>query len=175
MDEYFEDYYDHEHTESDHSMNRLQDEGNVKYIDRVRESNAWAQDFIDTKIKHEYYTNENCESEKEDACGFTTNSELRIEELAKYIQKHGSSHDKRYLYLVKNDYVHETCLTDTWVGHNRMAFIDTTAGPVEWGRSSKNAGLKSVDTLPTLRRSQIDPNIISLFNFYTYRSVEEIC
>ncbi|XP_026458171.1 uncharacterized protein LOC113358731 [Papaver somniferum] len=45
------------------------------------------------------------------------------------------------------------CLTDTWVGGNRWAFIDLSAGPFTWGPSVGGEGVRTVHSLPNVTKT----------------------
>lgn len=76
--------------------------------------------------------------------------------------ENGTKREKEYLYRIQNENAaHENCLVHSWIGHNRFAFIDLTAGPFEWGptvagicsilsciHSSVAEGVVSFDSFP---------------------------
>ncbi|KAI3929132.1 hypothetical protein MKX01_006368 [Papaver californicum] len=45
------------------------------------------------------------------------------------------------------------CLTDTWVGGNRWAFIDLSAGPFTWGPSVGGEGVRTEHSLPNVMKT----------------------
>lgn len=45
------------------------------------------------------------------------------------------------------------CLTDTWIGKGRWAFIDLTAGPFSWGPSVGGEGVRTVLSLPNVGKT----------------------
>lgn len=47
-----------------------------------------------------------------------------------------------------NKYGQESCLSDNWVGHGRVAFVDLSAGPLEWGPVVGGEGVKTNSTFP---------------------------
>ncbi|OVA19335.1 hypothetical protein BVC80_521g148 [Macleaya cordata] len=49
--------------------------------------------------------------------------------------------------------LHAECLTDTWVGRNRWAFIDLSAGPFSWGPSVGGEGVRTELSLPNVTRT----------------------
>ncbi|KAA3471614.1 transmembrane protein [Gossypium australe] len=51
-----------------------------------------------------------------------------------------------------NDY-HEECLTDTWIGKDRWAFIDLTAGPFSWGPAVGGEGVRTELSLPNVGKT----------------------
>ncbi|AES94886.2 transmembrane protein, putative [Medicago truncatula] len=45
------------------------------------------------------------------------------------------------------------CLTDTWIGKNRWAFIDLSAGPFSWGPAVGGDGVRTEASLPNVERT----------------------
>lgn len=45
------------------------------------------------------------------------------------------------------------CLTDTWIGKNRWAFIDLSAGPFSWGPAVGGEGVRTEASLPNVERT----------------------
>ncbi|MBA0795294.1 hypothetical protein Gohar_006166, partial [Gossypium harknessii] len=48
---------------------------------------------------------------------------------------------------------HEECLTDTWIGKDRWAFIDLTAGPFSWGPAVGGEGVRTELSLPNVGKT----------------------
>nr|XP_016445180.1 PREDICTED: uncharacterized protein LOC107770391 [Nicotiana tabacum] len=48
---------------------------------------------------------------------------------------------------------HAECLTDTWIGNNRWAFIDLTAGPFSWGPAVGGEGVRTELSLPNVEKT----------------------
>ncbi|GKV20534.1 hypothetical protein SLEP1_g30641 [Rubroshorea leprosula] len=48
---------------------------------------------------------------------------------------------------------HVECLTDTWIGGNRWAFIDLTAGPFTWGPAVGGEGVRTELSLPNVEKT----------------------
>lgn len=48
---------------------------------------------------------------------------------------------------------HAECLTDTWIGNERWAFIDLTAGPFSWGPAVGGEGVRTELSLPTVEKT----------------------
>ncbi|KAK6126684.1 hypothetical protein DH2020_039579 [Rehmannia glutinosa] len=48
---------------------------------------------------------------------------------------------------------HAECLTDTWIGNHRWAFIDLTAGPFSWGPSVGGEGVRTEQSLPNVEKT----------------------
>ncbi|KAL2481898.1 hypothetical protein Adt_34864 [Abeliophyllum distichum] len=48
---------------------------------------------------------------------------------------------------------HAECLTDTWIGKNRWAFIDLTAGPFSWGPAVGGEGVRTELSLPNVEKT----------------------
>ncbi|MCO5572254.1 hypothetical protein L7F22_026007 [Adiantum nelumboides] len=46
--------------------------------------------------------------------------------------------------------LHADCLIDTWVGNERWAFLDLTAGPFSWGPAVGGIGVRTELTLPSI-------------------------
>ncbi|KAK4382849.1 hypothetical protein Sango_2833600 [Sesamum angolense] len=60
---------------------------------------------------------------------------------------------------------HAECLTDTWIGNQRWAFIDLTAGPFSWGPSVGGEGVRTEQSLPNVEKTigaVADPTFDSL-------------
>ncbi|XAR50712.1 hypothetical protein NMG60_11005111 [Bertholletia excelsa] len=49
--------------------------------------------------------------------------------------------------------LHAECLTDTWIGKNRWAFIDLTAGPFSWGPAVGGEGVRTELSLPNVGKT----------------------
>ncbi|GMH11775.1 hypothetical protein Nepgr_013616 [Nepenthes gracilis] len=45
------------------------------------------------------------------------------------------------------------CLTDTWIGKDRWAFIDLTAGPFSWGPAVGGEGVRTEQSLPNVEKT----------------------
>ncbi|CAI8594595.1 unnamed protein product [Vicia faba] len=45
------------------------------------------------------------------------------------------------------------CLTDTWIGKDRWAFIDLSAGPFSWGPAVGGEGVRTEASLPNVERA----------------------
>ncbi|XP_037496046.1 uncharacterized protein LOC105640192 isoform X1 [Jatropha curcas] len=48
---------------------------------------------------------------------------------------------------------HEECLTDTWIGRDRWAFVDLTAGPFSWGPAVGGEGVRTELSLPNVTKT----------------------
>ncbi|KAJ9145622.1 hypothetical protein P3X46_027985 [Hevea brasiliensis] len=48
---------------------------------------------------------------------------------------------------------HAECLTDTWIGRDRWAFIDLTAGPFSWGPAVGGEGVRTDHSLPNVTKT----------------------
>ncbi|CAM8936328.1 unnamed protein product [Rhodiola kirilowii] len=49
--------------------------------------------------------------------------------------------------------VREECLTDTWIGNDRWALIDLTAGPFAWGPAVGGEGVRTEISLPNVDKT----------------------
>ncbi|KAL8223516.1 hypothetical protein R6Q57_018991 [Mikania cordata] len=49
--------------------------------------------------------------------------------------------------------LHADCLTDTWIGRDRWAFIDVSAGPFSWGPAVGGEGVRTEFTLPNVEKT----------------------
>ncbi|KAJ0965543.1 hypothetical protein J5N97_026681 [Dioscorea zingiberensis] len=49
--------------------------------------------------------------------------------------------------------LHPECLTDTWIGTERWAFIDLTAGPFSWGPAVGGEGVRTENSLPNVMKT----------------------
>ncbi|KAK1269427.1 hypothetical protein QJS04_geneDACA014029 [Acorus gramineus] len=71
---------------------------------------------------------------------------------------HGKDDDMRTLLekeLKSGDLagLHHECLTDTWIGRDRWAFIDLTAGPFSWGPAVGGEGVRTEHSLPNVGKT----------------------
>lgn len=57
---------------------------------------------------------------------------------------------QRELRQEKNAGLHPDCLVDMWVGKERWAFVDLTAGPFSWGPAVGGVGVRTETTLPSV-------------------------
>ncbi|XP_019438758.1 PREDICTED: uncharacterized protein LOC109344415 [Lupinus angustifolius] len=57
--------------------------------------------------------------------------------------------------LKSGDYsgLQEECLTDTWIGKDRWAFIDLSAGPFSWGPAVGGEGVRTEASLPNVEKT----------------------
>ncbi|GAB2276230.1 hypothetical protein Dimus_010964 [Dionaea muscipula] len=72
----------------------------------------------------------------------------------------GQNEDLRFLFereLKSGDFsnVHIECLTDTWIGKDRWAFIDLTAGPFSWGPAVGGEGVRTEQSLPNVKKGAV--------------------
>ncbi|XP_056697255.1 uncharacterized protein [Spinacia oleracea] len=49
--------------------------------------------------------------------------------------------------------LHAECLTDTWIGKDRWAFIDLSAGPFTWGPAVGGQGVRTEESLPNVTKT----------------------
>lgn len=49
--------------------------------------------------------------------------------------------------------LHAECLTDTWIGKERWAFIDLSAGPFTWGPAVGGQGVRTEQSLPNVTKT----------------------
>nr|XP_043624624.1 uncharacterized protein LOC122596158 isoform X2 [Erigeron canadensis] len=49
--------------------------------------------------------------------------------------------------------LHAECLTDTWIGKDRWAFIDLSAGPFSWGPAVGGEGVRTEASLPNVEKT----------------------
>ncbi|KAL5974242.1 hypothetical protein ACLOJK_030906 [Asimina triloba] len=71
---------------------------------------------------------------------------------------HGGNEDmklllKKELKTGKLAGLHAECLTDTWIGRDRWAFIDLTAGPFSWGPAVGGEGVRTDLSLPNVGKT----------------------
>ncbi|KAG0475599.1 hypothetical protein HPP92_015285 [Vanilla planifolia] len=71
---------------------------------------------------------------------------------------HDKKDDLNYLLgeaLKSGDFtgLHSECLTDTWIGGNRWAFIDLSAGPFSWGPAVGGEGVRTELSLPNVNKT----------------------
>ncbi|XP_044471632.1 uncharacterized protein LOC123200512 isoform X2 [Mangifera indica] len=69
----------------------------------------------------------------------------------------GKNEDMKFLEkkLKSGDFsgLHAECLTDTWIGKDRWAFIDLTAGPFAWGPAVGGEGVRTELSLPNVGKT----------------------
>ncbi|EXB58679.1 hypothetical protein L484_003935 [Morus notabilis] len=70
----------------------------------------------------------------------------------------GKSEDMKLLFekeLRSGDFsgVHAECLTDMWIGKDRWAFIDLSAGPFSWGPAVGGEGVRTELSLPNVEKT----------------------
>jgi hypothetical protein len=49
--------------------------------------------------------------------------------------------------------LHAECLTDMWIGRDRFAFIDLSAGPFAWGPAVGGDGVRTELSLPNVAKT----------------------
>lgn len=82
-----------------------------------------------------------------------TNSEIVITKAQEVLHRGGSdiaSALQRELRREENAGLHSDCLVDTWVGIERWAFVDLSAGPFSWGPAVGGVGVRTNLTLPSV-------------------------
>ena len=78
-----------------------------------------------------------------------TVKDLSLHGLTRHMARHGSRYHLRYLQAILRDEVPSDCLVDSWVSHERFAFLDVAAGPFEWGPIGSEAfGVRKALTVP---------------------------
>lgn len=70
----------------------------------------------------------------------------------------GKQEDMKLLYnkgLKSGDFsdLHAECLTDTWIGKERWAFIDLSAGPFSWGPAVGGEGVRTELSFPNVQKT----------------------
>ncbi|PSR85237.1 DNA polymerase [Actinidia chinensis var. chinensis] len=70
----------------------------------------------------------------------------------------GKNEDAKHLkekVLKSGDFsgLHAECLTDTWIGKDRWAFIDLSAGPFSWGPAVGGEGVRTELSLPNVEKT----------------------
>ncbi|XP_042990341.1 uncharacterized protein LOC122317360 isoform X2 [Carya illinoinensis] len=70
----------------------------------------------------------------------------------------GKNEDMKLLFekeLKSRDFsdFHVECLTDTWIGKDRWAFIDLSAGPFSWGPAVGGEGVRTELSLPNVEKT----------------------
>ncbi len=56
--------------------------------------------------------------------------------------------------IAHNDFAQEDCLVDNWVGRERLAFVDVSAGPFRWGPVIGGEGVRTEASLPRVEMMQ---------------------
>jgi hypothetical protein len=64
-------------------------------------------------------------------------------------------HDVLESALMSSDLkgLHAECLTDIWIGRNRFAFVDLSAGPFAWGPAVGGDGVRTELSLPSVAKT----------------------
>ncbi|XP_048330508.2 uncharacterized protein LOC107417673 isoform X1 [Ziziphus jujuba] len=70
----------------------------------------------------------------------------------------GTNEDMKLLFekeLKSGDFsdLHAECLTDTWIGKERWALIDLSAGPFSWGPAVGGEGVRTEQSLPNVGKT----------------------
>ncbi|KAL3533177.1 hypothetical protein ACH5RR_006698, partial [Cinchona calisaya] len=78
--------------------------------------------------------------------------------LSKVLQSNAKNEDLKLLFekdLKSGEYngFHVECLADTWIGKDRWAFIDLTAGPFSWGPAVGGEGVRTELSLPNVEKT----------------------
>lgn len=74
---------------------------------------------------------------------------LSIHALTRHMARSGTKYHLRYLQSVLRDQIPNDCLVDSWVSHDRFAFLDVSAGPFEWSPMGSAApGVRTRHTVP---------------------------
>jgi hypothetical protein len=133
------------------------------WVDLTDESQKWAEEYVRRIVKGAGKTEQpvQCNDEDDPLCGFKNNKDedrkMDIVKLAQRIASDGSVDEKRYLYRVqKFPWTQAECLVDNWVSHSRMAFVDLSAGPFEWGPILARQGLKSWASMPRIDGANLE-------------------
>ncbi|MQM08909.1 hypothetical protein Taro_041765 [Colocasia esculenta] len=84
------------------------------------------------------------------------NVEIMYSKVLQILQ--GKKNDMRLLFEkeLKSGEVaglHSECLTDTWIGRDRWAFIDLSAGPFSWGPAVGGEGVRTELSLPSVGKT----------------------
>eukprot|EP00250_Pteridium_aquilinum_P008458 c17961_g1_i1 orf=474-3365(-) len=82
-----------------------------------------------------------------------SHSEIVIAKAQEVLHRSGSdiaSALQRELRKEENAGLHPDCLVDTWVGTERWAFVDLSAGPFSWGPAVGGVGVRTEFTLPSI-------------------------
>eukprot|EP01117_Protostelium_nocturnum_P014041 TRINITY_DN5306_c0_g1_i1.p1 TRINITY_DN5306_c0_g1~~TRINITY_DN5306_c0_g1_i1.p1 ORF type:complete len:903 (+),score=257.42 TRINITY_DN5306_c0_g1_i1:38-2746(+) len=122
-----------------------------RVINWVKQSNEWAKWFLSKERKKIVETEQCIDNGDLDTCSFLLPLNKSIIEVAKWISKKGTIKEKEYIFEAQNDpHLHEECLVDSWVTQHRFAFIDLTAGPIDFGPSITKQGYRSPQSIPYL-------------------------
>eukprot|EP01104_Vermistella_antarctica_P018574 TRINITY_DN6935_c0_g1_i1.p1 TRINITY_DN6935_c0_g1~~TRINITY_DN6935_c0_g1_i1.p1 ORF type:complete len:987 (+),score=140.82 TRINITY_DN6935_c0_g1_i1:91-3051(+) len=126
----------------------------VKTIDFTLLSESWAMNFISTNIgdpnleQRAWATGDGREEDDARMVDKKRVAKIHIMDLAGAIAENGTLYEKLYLRKVQQEGVHANCMSDTWVGHGRFAFVDLTAGPFQWGPIVGGEGVRTLESLP---------------------------
>ncbi|GLJ11188.1 hypothetical protein SUGI_0145880 [Cryptomeria japonica] len=71
---------------------------------------------------------------------------------------HGKSYDiamalRKELKSGQMTGIHPECLVDAWVGNDRWAFVDLSAGPFSWGPTVGGEGVRTETSLPNVEKT----------------------
>jgi hypothetical protein len=65
----------------------------------------------------------------------------------------GTVDERRYVQQLLRDHsglIRGDCLVDAWVSHERLAFVDLGAGPLDWGPTVAAQGVKTYESFPRM-------------------------
>ncbi|KMZ70457.1 hypothetical protein ZOSMA_19G00390 [Zostera marina] len=83
------------------------------------------------------------------------NDELIVNRVSQILLSMDDSRHTLVKDLKSGDLVglHAECLTDTWIGNDRWAFIDLSAGPFSWGPVVGGDGVRTENSLPNVGKT----------------------
>lgn len=70
----------------------------------------------------------------------------------------GTEDERRYVQQLLRDnsgLIRGDCLVDAWVSHDRLAFVDLGAGPLDWGPTVAAAGVKTFESFPSMPSDEL--------------------
>ncbi|KAJ7950715.1 putative Transmembrane protein [Quillaja saponaria] len=79
--------------------------------------------------------------------------ESKVSQLLKGKNEDMKLHFERALKSGDYTNLHAECLTDTWIGEDRWAFIDLSAGPFSWGPAVGGEGVRTDLSLPDVQKT----------------------
>jgi hypothetical protein len=70
----------------------------------------------------------------------------------------GTMDERRYVQQLLRDnsgLIRGDCLVDAWVSHDRLAFVDLGAGPLDWGPTVAASGVKTYESFPSMPSDEL--------------------
>eukprot|EP00002_Diphylleia_rotans_P035024 TRINITY_DN7593_c0_g1_i3.p1 TRINITY_DN7593_c0_g1~~TRINITY_DN7593_c0_g1_i3.p1 ORF type:complete len:704 (-),score=133.81 TRINITY_DN7593_c0_g1_i3:988-3099(-) len=113
----------------------IDDKVRVRSSKTVALSDAWIERFVSKQ--HNPITN------------------LTLVDYFSEIARNGGEEERHLLdqVIAPSSTIYEDCLVDMWTGTGRQMLIDLSAGPFEWGPTSKGKGIRTPDIIPRVEKT----------------------